>query len=194
MFCNQSKPTVHNDDSYVVEGAGSDGSNITVTPMTVIYNFELYDGQNLFTEVPHEHIPNLDFNYAVHGMTNITSINRETNEFVSLDELYVHHFTFNPLQQIGYEVLSQNESMTYVSYSNGYGLYVNVNDTLTLGVNARVISNKDLAPINGSIPLGHKQCNRKYMYVLMGILLYLIHIQFISHNQSFLSLIQIKYL
>jgi len=162
VFCNQSNPILHDDDSYVLERAGSDGSDITVTPMTVIYDFELYDGQNLFTDAAHEHIPNTDFDYAVLGMTNITSINRETNEFVSLDELYVHHFTFVPLSMVGSEVLSRNESIPYMSYPDGYGLYVNANDTPYLYVNAHVISNKDLAPINGSIPLAHKQCNECY--------------------------------
>jgi len=177
MFCDiQLPPTLHEEDSYKItvgntynEG-NSDGditttasiTTATVTPMTITFNYELYNGQLLFTQPSLELIPNVDFDYAILGMSGVRNINRETNESVSLDEVYFHHLTLRPLSMLGAEVLSRDESNPYMKFPNGYGLHVIYDETPHLQINAHLLSNKDLAPIDGSIPLAHKHCNECY--------------------------------
>ena len=115
MFCHlQSQPTLYEDQSYSmlvqnnkhhamhdrVGNSNKDEDTATVTPMTITYNYELYDGQLLFTDAESELIPNLDFDYAIVGMNGIRNINRDTGKLVSLDEVYFHHFTFFPLNMV----------------------------------------------------------------------------------------------
>ena len=186
MFCDiQSPPTLHEDKSYKIKIAsggfdntdssssssnmhtndgGNDGGNddVIVTPMTITYDYELYDGQLLFTSKKLEIIPNVDFDYSILGMSSVRNINVETNEPVSLDEVYVHHFTFSPMGMLGAEVLTRNGSSPYMKFPNGYGLHVIYDDTPYIKINAHLLSNKDLEPIDGSISLAHKHCNECY--------------------------------
>jgi len=168
QFCDQSPPQLHHDKSYIIKGAGlgqgskggnNYGDDIIVTPMTVTYDYELYDGQNVFTLATHEPIPNLDFDYAVLGLSGVRNIHRETNEPVSLDEVYMHHFSLLPLNMLGAEVLTFDENMPYMSFPDGYALHIVVEETPHLMVNAHVLSNKDIAPIGGSLARAHKECN-----------------------------------
>jgi len=175
MFCDlQSQPTLYEDKSYnmLVErnendidasvGNRNDGDSVTVTPMTITYNYELYDGQLLFTDAESELIPNLEFDYAILGMTGLRNVNRNTQELVSLDEVYFHHFTFFPLNMVGAEVLGRDESNPYVKFPDGYGLHVFYDESPDININAHLLSNKNLAPIDGSMALAHKHCNECY--------------------------------
>jgi len=170
QFCDQSPPQLHHDKSYIIKGAGlvgqgPEGGNnysdddIVVTPMTITYDYELYDGQNIFTKSKTELIPNLDFDYAVLGMSTARNINRETNEPVSLDEVYMHHFSILPLNMIGAEVLTRDENMPYMSFPDGYALHVILEETPHITTNAHMLSNKNLASIGGSLSRAHKECN-----------------------------------
>mmetsp|Transcript_12072 Transcript_12072/g.24564 ORF Transcript_12072/g.24564 Transcript_12072/m.24564 type:complete len:498 (+) Transcript_12072:86-1579(+) len=137
----------------------TDGSVIVVTPMTIAYDYELYDGQTIYTNSRAELIPNLDFDYAVLGISAARNINRETNEPVSLDEVYVHHVSFLPLNMIGAEVLTRDKSMPYMKFPDGYALHVVVKESPHIKTNAHLLSNKNLAPIGGSLSRAHKECN-----------------------------------
>jgi len=170
QFCDQSPPEVHYDKSYTIingvvglgqglDGVNNDDDGIIVTPMTITYEYELYDGQNIFTNGMTELIPNLDFDYAVLSLSAARNINRETNEPVSLDEVYLHHFTFLPLNMVGAEVLTRDETMPYMRFPDGYALHVIVDETPHIKTNAHLLSNKDLAPISGSLSRAHKECN-----------------------------------
>lgn len=165
QFCHQSPPKLHHDKSYTIKNvAGLSTGNsvseeIVVIPMTVTYEYELYDGQSLFTVASSELIPNLDFDYAVLGMSTARNINRQTGEPVSLDEVYVHHFSIPPINMIGAEVLTRNASMPYMKFPDGYALHVMVDETPHITTNAHLLSNKNLAPINGSLSRAHKECN-----------------------------------
>eukprot|EP00751_Fragilariopsis_kerguelensis_P017881 CAMPEP_0170841298 /NCGR_PEP_ID=MMETSP0734-20130129/5094_1 /TAXON_ID=186038 /ORGANISM="Fragilariopsis kerguelensis, Strain L26-C5" /LENGTH=534 /DNA_ID=CAMNT_0011209279 /DNA_START=174 /DNA_END=1778 /DNA_ORIENTATION=- len=167
MFCHlQSQPTLHEDKSYniLVLGNNNDKEDTaaTVVPMTITYNYELYDGQLLFTNPESELIPNLEFDYAIVGMNGIRNINRDTGKLVSLDEVYFHHFTFFPLNMVGAEVLTRDASDPYVKFPEGYALHVFYEDSPTIKINAHLLSNKNLAPIDGSMALAHKHCNECY--------------------------------
>lgn len=165
QFCHQSPPKLHHDKSYTIKnlsGSGighDDRDNIVVTPMTIAYEYELYDGQNIFTSTKTELIPNLDFDYAVLGMSAARNINRETNEPVSLDEVYMHHFSIPPINMIGAEVLTRDASMPYIKFPDGYALHVIIKETPHIKTNAHLLSNKNLAPIGGSLSRAHKECN-----------------------------------
>jgi hypothetical protein len=185
MFCDiQSPPTLHEDKSYKIkiasggfvdntdsssssssktnENDDDDDDGVIVTPMTVTYDYELYNGQLLFTDAKLEIIPNIDEDYSILGMSSVRNINVETNEPVSLDEVYVHHFTFRPIGMLGAEVLTRNGSSPYMKFPNGYGLHVIYDETPYIRINAHLLSNKDLEPIDGSISLAHKHCNECY--------------------------------
>jgi len=169
MFCDQSPPKLHFDKSYSIKGFGVDpngeinNDDIIVTPMTITYNYELYNGQNIFTNEKTELIPNLDFDYAVLGVTTTRNINRETNEPVSLDEVYMHHLTISPMTMIGAESLTRNNTtMPLIRFPDGYALHVRVEENPSMKINAHLLSNKDLAPIDGSLPRAHKECNECY--------------------------------
>ena len=51
MAQTQPAPDLHSDKSYTI--VGKDGSDIVVTPATVYYNYELYNGQMIFTSKIH---------------------------------------------------------------------------------------------------------------------------------------------
>jgi hypothetical protein len=164
-FCDQSLPKLHHDKSYTVQSPynNTNGELIVVTPMTVSYEYELYDGENIFTSARKELIPNLDFDYAVLGVSSARNLNRDTGEAVSLDEVYVHHFTLQPINMIGAEVLNRDENTDpYMRFPEGYALHVMADEQPYLGTNAHLLSNKNLAPINGSLELAHKECNECY--------------------------------
>jgi len=186
MFCHlQSQPTLYEDKSYnILVGKNENNAamkndrvgniNInnnnkeedataTVIPMTITYNYELYDGQLLFTDKESELIPNLEFDYAIVGMNGIRNVNRDTGKLVSLDEVYFHHLTFNPLNMLGAEVLTRDASDPYLKFPDElYGLHIRYKDTPNIHVNAHLLSNKNLAPIDGSMALAHKHCNECY--------------------------------
>lgn len=89
----------------VGDGSSDDG---IVTPMTITQNYELYIGQLLFTDP-----------------TGARNINIETNEPVSLDEVYMRHFTFHSLSMLGAEVLTRNSSSPYMKFDDdGYAIHV----------------------------------------------------------------------
>ena len=139
----------------------SDGvplTSVEVTPMTFTYNYELHNGQLLFTDPRSELIPNLQFDYAVLGLMSVQNINRETLENVSLDEVYVHHIVFPPLGMLGAGVLTADPLV----YPKGYGYHVIAKEKPNIVINAHLLSNKDLKPINGSLPLARKLCNECY--------------------------------
>ena len=172
-FCDQSPPKLHHDKSYTVQSPFNNNNNISnedsnndapivVTPMTVSYDYELYDGENLFTYTRRELIPNLDFDYAVLGVSSARNIHRETGAAVSLDEVYVHHFTLHPINMIGAEVLNRNGNDPYMRFPEGYALHVMAEEQPFLGTNAHLLSNKNLAPIHGSLEKAHKECNECY--------------------------------
>ena len=133
-------------------------TSVEVTPMTFTYNYELHNGQLLFTDPRSELIPNLQFDYAVLGLMSVQNINRETLENVSLDEVYVHHIVFPPLGMLGAEVLTADPLV----YPKGYGYHVIAKEKPNIIINAHLLSNKDLKPINGSLPLARKLCNECY--------------------------------
>jgi len=168
MFCDiQTPPILHEEESYKINVGSNndmddDANTVTVTPMTITYNYELYNGQLLYTDANSELIPNVDFDYALLGMSGLRNVNRETNEPVSLDEVYLHHFTLLPLTMLGAEVLTRDESNPYMKFPDGYGLHVISDETPELKIGAHLLSNKNLAPIDGSIHLAHKHCNECY--------------------------------
>ena len=55
---NADPPQLHNDKGYTIS---IDREEVFVTPVTITYNYELYDGQNIFTVDKVEVMPNLDF-------------------------------------------------------------------------------------------------------------------------------------
>jgi len=183
MFCHlQSQPTLYEDKSYTIlvgknenraaiknDRVGNINKNnkeedatATVIPMTITYNYELYDGQLLFTDKESELIPNLEFDYAIVGMNGIRNVNRDTGKLVSLDEVYFHHLTFNPMNMLGAEVLTRDASNPYLKFPEGYGVHIRYEDSPDIHVNAHLLSNKNLAPIDGSMALAHKHCNECY--------------------------------
>jgi len=85
--------------------------------------------------------------------SSVRNINRETNEDVSLDEVYVHHLIFKPFE-VSSELFTENPIM---KLPKGYG--IPLIHTKSLNIHAHIISNKDLAPVNGSMALAHKYCN-----------------------------------
>ena len=169
MFChlNTAPPVVKEElvetMVFVDDDNNSDESvplttSVEVTPMTFTYNYELHNGQLLFTDPRSELIPNLQFDYAVLGLMSVQNINRETLENVSLDEVYVHHIVFPPLGMLGAEVLTADPLV----YPKGYGYHVIAEEKPNIVINAHLLSNKDLKPINGSLPLARKLCNECY--------------------------------
>merc|ERR1711967_230368 len=93
--------------------------------MTVSYDYELVDGEMIFTSAHHEFIPNLGYDYAVIGVGSVRNVYRGTNKDVSLDEVYVHHFTLLPINMIGAEVLARdNTDDPYLMLPEGYAIHV----------------------------------------------------------------------
>lgn len=167
VFCElQDKPVLHEDRSYKItidNGGGVVASaDATVTPMTITYNYELRDGELLFTDTESELVPNVEFDYAVLAMTGIRNVNADTGEDVSLDEVYFHHLTVHPFNMFGAEVLSRNGTNPYMEFPIGYGLHVVYDEAPNLRVNAHLLSNKNLRPIDGSVAVARKQCNECY--------------------------------
>lgn len=158
MFChlNTAPPNVHDDEGEII--TLDDGTTAVVTPMTFTYDYELHNGQLLFTDPLSEIIPNLDFDYAVIGIKSVKNINRDTMEHVSLDEVYVHHMTFMPVGMLGAEVLTADPDF----YPKGYGYHVIAEEQPNIVLNAHLLSHKDLAPVDGSLALAHKLCNECY--------------------------------
>lgn len=171
-FCNQAPPTVHHDQSYTIPDINSNSivgkeqeeEPILVTPMTISYEYELYDGEMIFTNSHAELIPNLDYDYAVLGVSSLRNVNRATGMPVSLDEVYVHHFTIFPINMLGAEVLSREKTPSdpYMKFPDGYALHVRSNENPYLRTNAHLLSNKNLLPIRGSLALARKECNECY--------------------------------
>lgn len=157
QFCDQPPPILHLDESYTLQSNGA-----VVTPMTIVFEYELYDGQMVSTNPRVEHIPNLDSDYAILALTEVRNLNRDTNEPVSLDEVYVHHFDIFPLNMLGAEALSRSSKNPNMQLPEGYALHVTVEDNPNIRTNAHLLSNKNLAPLNGSIALAHKECNECY--------------------------------
>jgi len=163
MFCelNQEQPLLHEDQNFL--HSFDKGEDAIVTPMTFTYNYELYDGQSIFTDPTKEGVPNLDFDYAILSLNGVRHINLETGELVSLDEVYFHHLIFHPVQMIGAEALTVSPEKPGVKFPNGYGMHVIYDqEKPMIHINAHLLSNKNLKPIEGSAALAHKQCNECY--------------------------------
>mmetsp|Transcript_19615 Transcript_19615/g.40361 ORF Transcript_19615/g.40361 Transcript_19615/m.40361 type:complete len:584 (+) Transcript_19615:17-1768(+) len=165
-FCDQSPPKLHHDKSYTIQRLTNNGNGdepIVVTPMTVSYDYELRDGELLFTSARHELIPNLGYDYAVLGVGAVRNVYRGTKHEVSLDEVYVHHFTLFPFTMMGAEALARdNVDDPYMRLPEGYALHVTDDENPHLRTNAHLISNKNLVPIEGSTERAHKECNECY--------------------------------
>jgi len=161
-FCDQAPPKLHHDKAYTVLTSNEDNveESVLVTPMTISYDYELQDGELLFTDSFHEFIPNLGYDYAVLAVGSIRNVYRDTRKDVSLDEVYVHHFTLFPINMLGAEVLNRdNEEDPYMRLPPGYALHITDDQNPYLRANAHLISNKNLAPIEGSQERAHKECN-----------------------------------
>lgn len=52
--------------------------------------------------------------------------------------------------------------MPVMRFPDGYALHVRVNEMPYIKTNAHLLSNKDLAPIDGSLARAHKECNECY--------------------------------
>lgn len=165
-FCDQSPPKLREDQSYTIKVPNHHtGEDIAVTPMTVSYEYELRDGENLYTIPQRELVPNLDFDYALLGVTGFRNLHRDDGSPVSLDEVYVHHFSLLPLNMLGAEVLAlsgEKKTDPYLQFPPGYALHVVAEETPYLETNAHLLSNKNLAPIDGSLARAHKECNECY--------------------------------
>ena len=105
-------------------------------------------------------IPGFDFEYAQLVLSNVRNIHRETKEPVSLDEVYFHHFSLYPFGMTGAELLTYSEEMPYMKFADGYGFIVRKDRDFH--VNAHLLSNVDLEPIDGSLALAKKECNECY--------------------------------
>ena len=164
-FCDQAPPTLHHDKSYTIllsNENGNEGSTV-VTPMTISYDYELRDGELLFTTSRQELIPNLGYDYALLGIGSLRNLYRDSRENVSLDEVYVHHFTIFPINMLGAEVLNRdNENDPYMRLPEGYAMHITDDENPFLRTNAHLISNKNLAPVQGSQERAHKECNECY--------------------------------
>jgi len=170
-FCDQSLPKLHHDKSYTIQTNGSNANNanenelaeetqtVTVVPMTISYDYELRDGEMIFTKSGHEVIPNFDFDFAVLELTSLRNVNRETGEEVSLDEVYVHHINVLPINMLGAEVGNRDEDDPYMRFPEGTAIHILADEYEYLHMNAHLLSNKNLAPIEGSIERAHKECN-----------------------------------
>eukprot|EP00751_Fragilariopsis_kerguelensis_P027324 CAMPEP_0170865312 /NCGR_PEP_ID=MMETSP0734-20130129/21181_1 /TAXON_ID=186038 /ORGANISM="Fragilariopsis kerguelensis, Strain L26-C5" /LENGTH=153 /DNA_ID=CAMNT_0011241453 /DNA_START=347 /DNA_END=805 /DNA_ORIENTATION=+ len=142
----------------------NNGDNpIVITPMTITYDYDLYDGQNIFTMKETEYFPNVDFDYAIVEVSRARNINRDTNKPVSLDEVYLHHLTTSIGVGLGAEMLASREKDTpLVKYPKGYAQHIIVEENPHINVNAHLLSNKNLTPIKGSVSRAHKECNECY--------------------------------
>lgn len=170
-FCDQAPPTLHHDKSYtmLLSSESGDDDSTVVTPMTISYDYELRDGELLFTTSRHELIPNLGYDYALLGIGSLRNVYRGTRENVSLDEVYVHHFTIFPINMLGAEVLNRdNDKDPYMRLPNGYAMHITNYENPYLRTNAHLISNKNLAPIEGSQERAHKECNECYFAPTKG--------------------------
>lgn len=160
---NRSPPTLHNDRSYTIrlpDGTKPGATkSVVVTPMTIVYDYELYDGEMVYRE---DFIPNLGFDYAVLEMGSIRNIHRDTGEPVSLDEVYLHHSTLKPIYSFGAETLSRKSDDPILSFPDGYAMHVRNEIHPSLSFDTHILSNKNLAPIDGSLELARKECNECY--------------------------------
>eukprot|EP00751_Fragilariopsis_kerguelensis_P024702 CAMPEP_0170879196 /NCGR_PEP_ID=MMETSP0734-20130129/31558_1 /TAXON_ID=186038 /ORGANISM="Fragilariopsis kerguelensis, Strain L26-C5" /LENGTH=234 /DNA_ID=CAMNT_0011262207 /DNA_START=19 /DNA_END=721 /DNA_ORIENTATION=- len=119
MFCelNQEQPLLHEDQNFL--HSFDKGEDAIVTPMTFTYNYELYDGQSIFTDPTKE--------------------------------------------GDGAEALTVSPEKPGVKFPNGYGMHVIYDkEKPMIHINAHLLSNKNLEPIEGSAALAHKQCNECY--------------------------------
>ena len=113
-------------------------------------------------------MPNIDFDYSVLGMTTVRNLHRDTNEPVSLDEVYLHHLTISPFNMVGAEVLNRREDSPYMSFPHGYALHVTAEDGPFIVTNAHLLSSVDLAPVNENLPMARKHCNECYYALNKG--------------------------
>mmetsp|Transcript_34637 Transcript_34637/g.81666 ORF Transcript_34637/g.81666 Transcript_34637/m.81666 type:complete len:568 (+) Transcript_34637:215-1918(+) len=167
MFCDQSPPMVHDDRSYtfsipILDDPDGLREDVVVTPVTITYDYELYDGQMLYTSPRAERIPNLEFDYAILEVSTVRNLHRDTLTPVSLDEVYLHHLNILPLNMIGAEVLSRDESLPHTRFPDGYAFHVRAEDTEYIRTNAHLLSNKNLSPVGGSLARARKECNECY--------------------------------
>lgn len=162
-FCSQSAPVLHHDRSYTIT-TPTLGRSAVVTPMTITFDYELYDGQMISTDPRFERLPNLEFDYAILEIGSIQNFYGDTDEPVSAYEVYLHHFTIQPIPKMfGAEDLNRRMDFDPVmSFPEGYALHTHVDDYPYFNTNAHLLSNKNLAPINSSLEQAHKECNECY--------------------------------
>ncbi len=163
-FCDQAPLTLHDDKSYIKllpSANGTDNSTVVI-PMTISYDYELRDGELFFTLPQHDSIPNLGYDYALVGVGSFRNLYRDTRKSVSLDEVYVHHFNIFSITILSAEDLNRDP---YMRLPEGYAMHIK--DPF-LRINAHLISNKNLAPIEGSQERAHKECNECYFAPTKG--------------------------
>lgn len=132
------------------------GDNITVENLTLHFPYELRDGQIIFTDGSETLVPGVGGDFAMLGQTAVRNVD-ENGKPVSLDEVYVHHLVVfgSGFGMVGAETLNQVKD-----FPEGTGFIVlNSSD---FGMNAHLLSNKNLQPIEDSLHIAAKQCNECY--------------------------------
>lgn len=163
---SQSPPIFHDDQSYTKILPNS-GEAVEITPMTIVFDYELRDGEILYTddntdESDQSFIPNVDFDYSILEMSSIRNSNRDTGELVSLDEVYVHHLIIDPCVNVASEVVSSYHTDPIYFLPEGYGIEVPAERFPNFRVSSHFMSNKNLAPKDGSVERARKECNECY--------------------------------
>lgn len=157
----QSPPIFHDDQSYTKVLSNS-GETVEITPVTINFDYELADGEMVYTNEHTTFVPNVDFDYSILELTSTRNLNRDTGERVGLDEVYIHHFFIHPHMASGSEDISAYYEDPVWSFPDGYGIEVPAENFPKLAVFGHFISNKNLAPLNGSVGRARKECNECY--------------------------------
>lgn len=136
---------------------GSKTRGIRVENITLHWPYELRDGQIVFTDPTKTAVPSPGGDFAVLAQTSFRNVHARTGEPVSLDEVYVHHLvTFGSgFGMVGAESLNQ-----VLKFPEGFGFVV-LNSS-EFGINAHLLSNKNLENVEGSLAIARKQCNECY--------------------------------
>jgi hypothetical protein len=107
-----------------------------------------------------ERFPGFGFDSAIVALSDVRNLRRDTREPVSLDEVHFHHFDFLPLCALGAEMLSPLAPRPLIAFAPGYAFLIEKDRHFSIA--AHVLSNADLAPIDGSLALARKHCNECY--------------------------------
>ena len=133
------------------------GETVKVHKLTIQYNYSLRDGQIMFTPFDTTLIPTgMKGKFAILGQTAFRNLHQGTRTPVSLDEVYVHHVL---IWGTGFGMQGAETLNHIPQVPEGYGF---IHETPAFGLNAHMISGKNLAPIDGSVEVARKQCNECY--------------------------------